>query len=607
MSDAAAFLARFPPFDGLDAAELGEVAAAILVESYAAGTDVLIEDGPPSVYFYVPFEGSAELIHEEEVIEILEPGEGFGHMSLLTGLAPGFTVRARQDLSCYLVPADLARLVLGRLSGAGFVASTLRQWLVRTGQVVHGSTELGTAHVADLVTEPPLFCEPGTSITRAAEMMTESGRSAILIRTNDLLIVTDATIRARVVAGPISSENPVIRIAEPAVVVEPTRIAVDVTVEMLDADVEHVVVAERGEVLGVVSATDVLGLQGRSPFALRHAILHAPDEDAVVAVSQRLGRLFLSLLDAGVSSPDIGRVLTLQYEALTQRLLDLAYAEYGEPPVPAAWLLLGSTARRELTLGSDHENALAYADSDDPAVDGFFERVAADVNAGLVRCGFAADANSVHAHERLWRMSRSEWEKTLESCYGTPDRSRLIRATVAFDFRRAAGALDVTPGFVAILRTAREHPDFVRRLARTATDFKPPLGFRGSFATKRNDDTPAGMIDIKRGGMLPIVNLARFHAIVNRVTISATLDRLVAVEELGELPRDEAVGLREAFETTWRIRLAHHARLLAAGEPATNLIDPDALGPVEREELREALKVVVASQKRLQVYVPSGI
>ena len=221
MSDAAAFLARYPPFDALDGAELEQVATTVVLRSYPAGTDVLVEDGPPAEFFYVPCEGSAELVHEEEVIEILEPGEGFGHMSLLTGLAPGFTVRARQDLTCYLVPAEAARLVLGRLAGAGFVASTLRQWLVRTGHVVHGSSELGTAHVADLVSEPPLFCEPGTSITRAAEMMTESGRSAILIRTADLLIVTDATIRARVVAGPISSENPVVRIAQPAIVVEP--------------------------------------------------------------------------------------------------------------------------------------------------------------------------------------------------------------------------------------------------------------------------------------------------------------------------------------------------------------------------------------------------
>jgi CBS domain-containing protein len=605
--DAAAFLRRYPPFDALEEDELERVVAALETRSYPRGTDVLIEDGPPAAFFYVPFEGSAELVHEEEVIDVLEPGEGFGHMSLLTGLAPGFTVRARGDLSCYLVPAEQAKFVLGRLAGAGFVASTLRQWLVRTGQVVHGLTDLGTVHVVDLVSQRPVFCEPGTSISRAAALMTESGSSAVLIPTVDLLIVTDAIIRARVVAGPIGIENPVIRIAEPATVVEPTRLAVDAIVEMLSRDAEHVVVADGDNVLGVVSATDMLGLQSRSPFALRHAILHADGEDELVAVSHRLGRLFLALLDSGVSPPDIGRVLTLQYEALTLRLLELAYRRHGEPPAPSAWLLVGSAARRELTLGSDQENALAYADTTDPDVDAYFQRVATDVNAGLVRCGFEADANGVLAREELWRMSQADWEKTLASCFSSPDRSRLIRATVAFDFRQIAGALDVTPGFVAILRTAGEHPDFVRRLARTATDYRPPLGFRGALVTKGDDQTPAGTIDVKRGGMLPIVNLGRFHALTNRVTISATLDRLLAVEELGRLPHDEATALREAFEVSWRVRLAHHARQIEEGATPDNFVDPATLGPLEREELREALRAVVGAQKRLQVYLPPGV
>ncbi len=606
-ADLSGFLSRCPPFDALEAGELARTIDASRTQRFEAGVDVLVEDGPPSQFLYVPVEGSAELLHEDEVIEVLEPGEPFGHMSLLTGLAPGFTVRARGDLTCLLVPEAEARAVLGRPAGAGFVASSLRRWLVRTGHVVHGLTEIGTAHVRELVSQPPLFCEPSTSIRHAAELMTGGGRSAALVRTAQLLIVTDALIRSRVVAGPISAENPVVRIAEPAVVVEPTRLVFDTIVEMLARDVEHVVVADGPEILGVVSATDLLGVQRRSPFALRHGILHAADEDDLVAAAAGLRRLFLSLHDAGVSPSDVGRVLTLQYEALTQRLLELAVRRHGEPPVPYAWLLLGSAARRELTLGSDQENALAYAGGSDGAIDALFASIAEDVCSGLVRCGFPADANSVLASQELWRMPQDEWERTLGSCFTSPDRSRLIRATVAFDFRQVAGALDVTPGFVAILRTADEHPDFVRRLARTATDFKPPLGFRGAFTTKRDDKTAPGTIDVKRGGMLPVVNLARFHAIASRVTISATLDRLVAVEELKRVPREEAVGLREAFETTWRIRLAHHARQLAAGHEPDNLIHPDALGPLEREELREAFRVVAAAQKRLQVYKPSGI
>jgi len=83
--DAAAFLARHPPFDSLERAEVEQIASTVTLREYRVGDVALVEDGKPSEAFYVIRDGSMELVHEEEVIDILEPGEGFGHPSLLTG------------------------------------------------------------------------------------------------------------------------------------------------------------------------------------------------------------------------------------------------------------------------------------------------------------------------------------------------------------------------------------------------------------------------------------------------------------------------------------------------------------------------------------------
>jgi len=141
-------------------------------------------------------------------------------------------------------------------------------------------------------------------------------------------------------------------------------------------------------------------------------------------------------------------------------------------------LALGSTARREFTLGSDQENALAY-DGEGPDFDAYFAALGEDVTRGLVRCGFELDPNDVVASNGLWRMPARRWSEVFRECLETPDRSHLIRANVAFDFRQIAGSLEVTPALVAVLREAKNHPDLLRQLARGATDFKPPLGFRG--------------------------------------------------------------------------------------------------------------------------------
>ncbi len=598
-ADRARFLARFAPFDALEPAELETIAASAEERRYAAGELALIEDGQPAEYLFVILEGAMELDHDGEVVDVLGPGETFAEPSLLSGLSPAFTVRARQETGCLLISREQALELFARPAGVARLATTLRRRLVQTGHVVHAMPELGTIRVAELITRPPVFCEGSVTIRRAAQTMTDEQSSAILVRDGEKLsILTDAVLRERVVAGEMSAENPVSRIVRPAVQVGPERIAVDAVVEMLDAGTDHIVVVGSGRrVLGVLSAAELAGLEARSPFALRHAILSAHDEGELVAASQRLRQLFLSLLDAGISPLDIGRVLSLQVDSITERLIELSIARRGPAPAAWAWLVLGSAARREFTLGSDVENALAYDDTDEQ-VDGYFARLGEDVAGGLVRCGFELDPNDVVASNALWRMSASRWSATFRECLESPDRSHLIRANVAFDFRQIAGALDVTPPLVAVLREAKEHPDLIRRLARMATDFKPPLGRRGSLQQSA---------DLKRGGVIPIANLARFYALSSGITISSTISRLEAVHEVGALDAETAVSLREAFEIVADVRLDHHARQLEAGAQPDNVVDPPTLPPLARAQLREAFRAIAHAQKKLSVYVPLGM
>jgi CBS domain-containing protein len=602
VQDVAGFLRRFPPFDGLSEEELRRNAGQVEARTYRAGEDILVEDGTPASHLYVVASGSVELDHEGEVIDILMPGESFGHPSLLTGLAPAFTVRAHEETVCYLLGREAALDVLGRPSGASFVATSLRERLIRTGHTVHALPEVRTLRVASLISHPPVFCEPDMPIREAAEVMRERRISSVLVReAGKIGIVTDSDLRDKVIAGGIPLDAPLREVMTVPVVTTPAyRLAVEASIQMLNAGVHHLpVLDELQNIIGVVSAADLMTLETLSPFGIRRAMARADSEEALVEAAAQLPRTFVVLLDAGLSPASVGRVLSLQNDTATERLLEFALDRHGEAPVPWAWLSLGSVARRELTLASDQDNALAYAgDERDPEVDAYFAKIAADVNAGLACCGFGADKAEVLARNAEWRMPEGEWKRVFAECFEQPDRSHLVRAAVSFDFRHVAGGLDIVAPLVEIVREAPQHPDFLGRLARTATDFKPPLGFRGKL--------PA-TFDIKRGGTMPIANLARFHALANGVTISPTRDRLVAVKETGALDPETAVGLAEAFEIAMEIRLQHHAAQIQAGKPPDNMVSPDELPPLARLDLREALKQVAAAQKQLGHYVPLGL
>jgi CBS domain-containing protein len=551
-----------------------------------------------------------DIVQEGEPIQVLEPGECFGHTSLLTGMAPAFTIRARELSTCALLAPEAGRRVLGTEAGAAYVASTTRKRLTHAGHTVHGLLDVGTTPVSAIM-RPAAFCGSERSVRDAAAGLGEDGVSALLVELGEgqLGIVTDAAVRAAVAAdGGAALDRPVGDIARTPVPTVPVgQLAVEATIDMLAAGSEHVAVLDGDRVCGLLSGADLLGLDARSPIALRHTILGAADEDGLVRAVEHLPRLFALLVRAGVPPRDLGRVLTLQHDAVVARLVD--FSIWGNAPAPLAWawLNLGSAARREFTLSSDQDNALAYADpspDEGGTVDAYFERLGSDVNAGLARCGIGVDNNGVMAGKRLWRMSKGDWLRTFDECLQIPDESHLIRATVAFDFRPAAGGLAVAGDLTAKIRTAREHPNFMRLMARTAIGYPVALNFRGQLSVGRDGDPP-GRLDLKRGAIIPLVNLVRFHALANGVTISNTLDRIEAVAHVGGLERGVADGLSEAFGVIAGLRFEHHAALIAAGKTPDNLIGPDELRPIARADLRSALSEVRRAQKQLGAWAPS--
>jgi CBS domain-containing protein len=500
------------------------------------------------------------------------------------------------------IPREPALEVLGHPAGAAYVALSLRERLVRAGHTVHGLPELSQVRIETLVHGQPLVLDPQTTLRDTARALSDARTTAALVR--DTGIVTDADLRERGLAAGLPLDAPVREVAQRELVrVTRDRTVGEALVDLLETGRRELCVTdELGRVVGLLGIEDLAGGE-HAPFALRHTLAQARDVDELVAAtSAGLPRLLTALLSAGLAPADVSRALTAQSDTVTMRLIDFAFERHGQAPVAWAWMALGSVARRELTLASDQDNAFAYADDAGREVDAWFARVTADVNAGLARAGFGADNAEVLARNSAWRMSAGQWVAVLDEVLDQPDRSHLVRAAVAFDFRHVGGGLEIVAPLVEVLRRARQHPDFLRRLARTATDWPVRLGRRGRLATDRD-----GTLDIKRGAALPIANLARLHAISAGITVSGTLDRLTAAQESGTLAADDATALREAFAVVMRVRIEHHAACLRAGVPADNRVDPGTLSPLQRATLQEALREVAAQQKRLSFNVPLGI
>ena len=114
MEDIAGFLGSHPPFDAVDSGELARIGAVTETEVTPRGAAIFAQGAGPVEYTWVVRSGSVEVIHDGRVLDLLGPGELFGHASMISGLPTGFEARAAEDTVCYRIPADVIRPLLAR-------------------------------------------------------------------------------------------------------------------------------------------------------------------------------------------------------------------------------------------------------------------------------------------------------------------------------------------------------------------------------------------------------------------------------------------------------------------------------------------------------------
>ncbi|HEY8763308.1 MAG TPA: putative nucleotidyltransferase substrate binding domain-containing protein, partial [Solirubrobacteraceae bacterium] len=116
-----------------------------------------------------------------------------------------------------------------------------------------------------------------------------------------------------------------------------------------------------------------------------------------------------------------------------------------------------------------------------------------------------------------------------------------------------------------------------------------------------------GRLDLKHGGLLPIVDLARWAAMAAGVTNAGTSERLRAAGAAGTLPAADAHSLEDAFELITGLRLGHQVGQLRRGVEPDDFVDPATLSPLMRSHLKEAFRAVAAIQKQISSELSVGV
>ena len=209
----------------------------------------------------------------------------------------------------------------------------------------------------------------------------------------------------------------------------------------------------------------------------------------------------------------------------------------------------------------------------------------------LEACGLRADEHGATASDPRFVRSLDSWQRAVRSWIDDPTQEKaLMLVSVLVDSRPVWGVHTGTP-VADSFRLAPSNPALLRLLARFALSHRPPTGFfRGLVVEPTGEHR--GRLDLKQGGVLPIVDLARWAGIAAGVTSASTSERLRAAAAGGTLSEAHARTLEDALTLITDLRVEHQVDQLRAGEEPDDFVNPAALTGLTRSYLREAFRAV---------------
>lgn len=596
LAETTEFLAARQPWSLLAPARVASLARRA-IGSYARRGTVLLSAGSSPGAMHVVRSGAVEVRDADGVlITHEEAGACFGQASIIEARPSRFTFTAIEDTLLWSFDTETVTELIADPRVRAFFTDT------RIGDAVSQVPEAGPvlqSKVEDMLTRAAVTIGVDGSVGDAARAMDAAGISAIMVMDGDRLagILTDRDLR-RVVADGIPGSTRLDDVMSHApFTISSDALALDVLLALVEHRIHHLPVLDGDRVVGMVTSGDLMRLERSSPLYLVGDLARQSDVDGLAEVMGRTPLLIGSLLRQDATAEDITRIVSRTTDALWQRLIELAEETLGPAPVPYCWVALGSLARQEQALGSDQDHAMILSDDATHDQDGYFSDLARYVADGLVECGFPLCEGEAMSTTPQWRQPLSAWGRQFQHWLASPTADAVLNSSIFFDMRPVYGDHALAAALQQRVRaTARDSTRFLGHLAAHADDVDVPIGFLRGFVVERHGEH-RDRLDIKRGGIMPIVDVARLYALRFGLPQVGTRARLAAAAQHGV----EVDNLLDAHEFLGYTRLRHQGRQVAAGLPPDNFISPGDLSDFERRHLREAFAIVRRAQAALKV------
>ena len=587
------------PFDCLDADEQRIVRDSVDI-AYFRADETLLDPGIEPSHLFVVIKGHVTQLDGDEPVTTFGPSDCFDGRSLVAGRVSSRFIAAEEVVAYQLEKAAVNELISRNATFGALLFSDLSIKLGALAQR-HSQREmqaLTMSRVAEAFLRPAQVVDGGTDIVGVAALMQAQHSSSVLVRDGERLgIFTNTGLQRAIVDGRPLATLPVRELATfKLVTISPEAPLFDALALMIEHQVHRLVVADGELIVGLLEQLDLLSFLSNHSYVIAVQIAQARDLDALRLAAQRITRFVALLYRGGTKVSQIGKLV----QALNAKLFERAWKLIASPALLAdsCLFVMGSEGRGEQLLKTDQDNGLIVRDG--TAVGSVeVEQACQRFSAALRDFGYPDCPGGIMVSNPWWRRSESDFAATVRRWLLRPDPEGLMALAIFIDAHAVAG--DAT-----LLARVRAEADglvsaddaLLGRFAAAVDSFPDEsAGWWNRLLLIGEHGKP--MLDLKKGGIFPIVHGVRSLALRDQVPATGTVTRLDALVAKGRLQAGFATDLADSLHFLMSLKLRAGLAELDTGRPVSGGVAADRLSSLERDLLKDALAVV----KRFKVLV----
>ena len=591
ISEQKEFIGAITPFNRLDNYSLEKLCESLDIV-YFKKNEIVLKRDEEAKYLNFIIKGVVQEIHQEEIVSVYVKHQYFDPISLIkNNIKHDFF--AIEETLCYTLPRKLFLSIMNNNEALeSFFFQSISKKL-NSAMEHEQSKELVNfmiARVKDAYLQKPLILDENTTIFNAVNTLKKYKGSSLLVQgKKELGIVTDTDFREKIVLNRMSFDEPISKLATFGLkTVDANDFLFNAQIKMTKFAVKRLIVIEEEKIIGVLDLISLTSFFASHTYSVMMEVDNATTVEELKIASEKFVNVIRTFYAKGVKVRYISKIISQLNDKLFAKLYELLVPE--KLKTQAALIIMGSEGRGEQILRTDQDNALII--SDNCTVSSIeIEEFTHKFTEHLVDMGYPRCDGDIMLSNPFWRKSTKEFEKTLSHWINSTREVDLINLAIFYDALCVAGDKYLLLQLKKHLsKIASNSKVFFTFFAKPVLNFATPLGMFSNFVVDKKEHK--NELDIKKGGIFPIVHGVRALSLEKSINKTNTVDRIKDLNNAGVIDKEFAGELIEGFTFLLSLRLKYRLEKIDSVQELDNYINPNKLNILEKDLLKDSFKIV---------------